>query len=270
VEEAALGIHRVVNAQMVEGIRLASIRRGYDPREFSLMPLGGGGALHATPLASELGIREVLVPRNPGVLCAYGLLAATVQHEMSAAFPRELAFVDEGELRLKLGELDNRLSAVMAEEGIAPHLVSVQHSADVCYVGQSHHLEVAIRADAAGGCSAQLYEDFLAEHERTYGHSTRAAAKIVNVRSVHQTMKVAPSVTGQPRSERPRTQRSIRVAGHDESVTATVAWRDSLKHDDVIEGPAVIEQQDTTVLIEPGWTASIHESGHMVLTHKRK
>ncbi len=82
--EAALGIHRVINANMAEGIRLVSIKRGYDPRQFTLVPLGGGGGVHATALARELGITRVLVPRAPGVLSAAGLLAAPVEHQAAA------------------------------------------------------------------------------------------------------------------------------------------------------------------------------------------
>ncbi|OUL99987.1 hydantoinase/oxoprolinase family protein [Variovorax sp. JS1663] len=267
VEEAALGIHRVVNAQMVEGVRLASIRRGYDPREFSLMPLGGGGAVHATAMASELGIREVLVPRHPGVLCAYGLLAAPVQHELSAAFPRELEAVDAEALSAAFAELDGRLAQLMMQEGFAPGQVRVQHSADLCYVGQSYHLEVAIDGGAPAGPVAQLYEDFLAEHERTYGHSTRAAVKIVNVRSVHQAATSAPEVVKDAPEPAARSHRLIRVAGFAAPVRATVVARASLGTGDAVDGPAVIEQLDTTVLIEPGWTATIHASGHMVVTH---
>jgi N-methylhydantoinase A len=90
VEEAALGIHRVINAQMVEGIRLVSIRQGFDPRRFALVALGGAGPVHATALAQDLGIRQIVIPRHPGVLSAAGLLAAPIEHEVAAAFPRKL------------------------------------------------------------------------------------------------------------------------------------------------------------------------------------
>ncbi len=102
-EAAALGIHRVVNAQMVEGIRLVSIRRGLDPRQFTLVALGGAGPLHATALAAELGIGSVLIPRHPGVLSAAGLLAAPVEHEVAAAFPRPLDGCDFDDVRRALG-----------------------------------------------------------------------------------------------------------------------------------------------------------------------
>src|SRR5471032_3117727 len=86
VEQAALGIHRVLNAQMAEAIRLVSIGRGIDPRGFTLLPLGGGGPMHACALADELGITSVIVPAHPGVLSAAGLLGAPVAHEVAAAF----------------------------------------------------------------------------------------------------------------------------------------------------------------------------------------
>ena len=106
VEDAALGIHRVVNAQMVEGIRLVSIRRGLDPRRFTLVALGGAGPLHATALAAELGIGSVLIPRHPGVLSAAGLLAAPIEHEVAIAFPRPLAGLAFADVRGVLDELD--------------------------------------------------------------------------------------------------------------------------------------------------------------------
>ncbi len=116
VEDAALGIHRVVNAQMVEGMRLVSIRRGLDPRRFTLVALGGAGPIHATSLAAELGIGNVLIPRHPGVLSAAGLLAAPIEHEMAIAFPRPLAGLDIAAVRRVLDGLDRTCAGLMAEE----------------------------------------------------------------------------------------------------------------------------------------------------------
>ena len=118
VEDAALGIHRVVNAQMVEGIRLVSIRRGLDPRRFTLVALGGAGPIHATALAAELGIANVLIPRHPGVLSAAGLLAAPIEHEVAIAFPRPLAGLEFADVRDVLDELDRSCARLMAEEKI--------------------------------------------------------------------------------------------------------------------------------------------------------
>src|SRR5262249_11638755 len=144
VERAALGIHRVVNAQMAEAMRLVSIGRGIDPRGYTLVPLGGAGPLHAAALAAELGIARILVPPHPGVLSAAGLLAAPVEHELSAAFPRALADADWAELAVALAELDAGCAAVMAGEGVPAGAASVRHFADVCYIGQGYHLEISL------------------------------------------------------------------------------------------------------------------------------
>ena len=117
--EAALGIHRVLNAQMAEGIRLVSVRQGIDPRTYALVPLGGAGGLHATALARELGIRRIVVPRLPGVLSAAGLLAAPVEHEVTAEFATPLAALDVAGLRDRLGEVDRRAAGLMAAEKVS-------------------------------------------------------------------------------------------------------------------------------------------------------
>ena len=117
VEAAALGIHRVLNAQMAEAIRLVSIGRGIDPRGYALVPLGGAGPMHATALAEELGMRAIVVPPHPGVLAAAGLLGAPVEHEVAAAFPRRLDEVSLAEVQEALGELDARCADLMGQEG---------------------------------------------------------------------------------------------------------------------------------------------------------
>jgi len=270
VEAAALGIHRVINAQMVEGVRLTSIRRGFDPRQFSLMPLGGGGAVHATALATELGMREIVVPRHPGVLCAYGLLAAPVEHEMATAFPRELTEDCMADVKGVLAELDMQLAALMKSENVPAERVEVHYSADVCYVGQSYFLEVPFVPETDG--AAALYERFIAAHERVYGHATPAPAKIVNLRSVHQAKPradaVKPMITKSAAGRRFGT-REIRVAGFADAVQARILDRDSLVDGEMVEGPAVIEQSDTTLLVEPGWAATLGAHGHLILSSTR-
>ena len=103
---AALGNHRVVNAQMAEAMRLDKIRQGFDPRAFSLVALGGGGPLHACALAEELDITRIIIPRHPGVLSAAGLLAAPVEHEVSVGFPHDLDSVDWQDVRETFASLD--------------------------------------------------------------------------------------------------------------------------------------------------------------------
>jgi N-methylhydantoinase A/oxoprolinase/acetone carboxylase beta subunit len=274
VEQAALGIHRVLNAQMAEAIRLVSIGRGIDPRGYALLPLGGGGPMHACALAEELGIGAIIVPAHPGVLSAAGLLGAPVEHEVSAAFPVPLAALDHAALDDALATLDQRCSALMAAEGFATPpgaaassteampaaAIEMRHYADVCYIGQSYHLEVPLTSRDGDA----IYGAFLGAHARVYGHSTDVPAKIVNLRSVHRAATGSVAIRAAQRADpRPPTTRHIRIAGG--SVSAAIWQRDDLTADTLVAGPAIIEQADTTTLLEPGWTARLTEGDALLL-----
>lgn len=270
LEQAALGIHRVLNAQMAEGIRLVSIRQGLDPRKFALLPLGGGGAVHATALARDLNIARIVVPRTPGVLSAAGLLAAPVEHEVSAAFGRALADTAVGDLRAALADLDRECARLMAKERLNGAAVAVQYLADVCYVGQSYTLEIPLRLDAPDPM-ARLYEEFLENHDRVYGHATRVPARIVNLRSVHQAGGLdridagafAPAAGDPLKGTRP-----VLTAGASGFAQAAIYARAAMPPGFTFAGPAIVEQTDTTTLVEPGWAGAVDRSGNLILTRQ--
>ncbi|HEY1932918.1 MAG TPA: hydantoinase/oxoprolinase family protein [Acetobacteraceae bacterium] len=260
VEDAALGIHRVLNAQMAEAIRLVSVGRGIDPRGYALLPLGGGGPMHGCALAEELGIRTIVVPVHPGVLSAAGLLGAPVEHEIATAFSRELADLRGDELMPALRDLDASCAELMRQEGVSEP--QIRHFADVCYIGQSYHLEVPLTSQDP----ASIYELFLTAHERIYGHSTRVPAKIVNLRTVHRSAPgtVAMATVRNKMSGSP-TSRPVRVRDHASPVPAVIWHRDALAAGTVVPGPAIIEQADTTTLVESGWNARLAETGALLL-----
>ena len=254
VEEAALGIHRVLNAQMAEAIRLVSIGRGIDPRGYALLPLGGGGPMHACALAEELGITAIVIPPHPGVLSAAGLLGAPVEHEIAAAFPTPLATLNKTAMDAVLQDLDARCGALIAQEGVTD--AEIRHFADVCYIGQSYHLEVPLPGD--------IYDTFLKAHARVYGHATQVPAKIVNLRTVHRSRPgIVAAGTTQHKKPRPTATRPIRVAGG--TVQAAIWHRDSFTETTIVLGPAIIEQSDTTTLVEPGWTARLTQGNALLL-----
>ncbi|MGE4047774.1 MAG: hydantoinase/oxoprolinase family protein [Acetobacteraceae bacterium] len=258
VEQASLGIHRVLNAQMAEAIRLVSIGRGIDPRGYALLPLGGGGPMHGCALAEELGISTIIVPAHPGVLSAAGLLGSAVEHEVAAAFPRPLADLDSMAMDSALRDLDERCGALMRADGVSAS--EIQHFADVCYIGQSYHLEVPL----ASREQAAIYDAFLAAHARVYGHSTQVPAKIVNLRTVHRSASGSVATGAASRAApRPPEQRTIHIAGG--SVDAAIWQRDSFTADTRVPGPAIIEQADTTTLVEPGWTARLGSGDALIL-----
>jgi N-methylhydantoinase A len=266
VEQAALGIHRIVNAQIAEGIRFVSIRQGHDPRRFTLLPLGGGGALHACALADELGIGRVLVPRLPGVLSAVGLLSAPVEHEVSSALPRAIDGIDLAEVKTVLAQLDARCRDLMAQENVAGAEVARRYFADVCYAGQAYHLEVPFEP-AAAEPFAQLTAAFYAAHDRTYGYAPKSPIRLVNLRTVHSVAGASDLRDEWKPAANPALIRKARVLLPElrAPVEAAVYDRAALKAGDTFSGPAIIEQDDTTTLVTPGWHCRVDKLGNLML-----
>ncbi len=269
IREAALGIHRVVNAQMAEGMRLVSIKQGYDPREFSLIALGGAGPLHAIPLADELSVGKVIIPRHPGVLSAEGLLSAPTEHEASCAFPHDLDMVEIQNLRQELKKLEDQCMSLMQEEGIDIADVRIMYSVDTCYVGQSHYLE--IETDLGENCISELYNDFIEHHERVFGYSTKSPARIVNLRTI---CRAEHSMSGSQVTETGSLDHSIKgkrpiMIDPDHDLEVTTFERSLLPPGSTIKGPAVVEQPDTTTIIHPNWSATVVRSGELVLQRSK-
>ena len=202
------------------------------------------------------------------VFLAAGLLAAPVEHEASQAFPCPLGEAPLDGLSTALALLYGRCAELMAAERVPPDRVSVRHFADLCYIGQSYTLEVPLELDGASPLN-RLYDDFIAAHDRVYGFALRNPARIVNLRSVHQAGGVeelgwAPPLPAGPL--RRKGSRRILLCGQASPVEAAVYDRAALPGDLSIGGPAVIEQADTTILIEPGWRAVMAPHGNLLLT----
>ena len=281
IEDAAAGIHQVVNAQMAEGIRLVSVRQGFDPREFTLVAMGGAGPLHACALADDLAIERVVVPRHPGVLSAAGLLAAPIEHEVSTAYAEPFAGLAMAPVRRIVAGLDAAGRKLMEREGLSPDGdVEILHFADVCHVGQGYHLEVPFHP-AADDALERLYADFLAAHERVHGHAVEAPARFVNLRAVHRQRMpdtagapaAAPGTAGGLPREGPNpadtgngTHRTARFPDEPAPIETRVVARNSLAAGARLAGPAIVEQEDTTTLIPPGWTAVAGSGGILTLT----
>ena len=271
VEEAALGIHRVINAQMAEGMRLVSIRQGFDPRDFALVALGGAGPMHAVALAEDLDMQTVLIPRHPGVLSAEGLLVAPIEHEISVGFVSALSDLSVDEIKRVLQEIDKRCGALMADEALVNPDIAVSYSADVCFIGQSYFLDITLDLGAADPLE-QLYRDFLKSHDQVYGYCPEAPAKIVNLRTVHRAegnrRETHPPVGDIAARTAPR-QRSILMGESHTPVSAPVYDRESLANGDNFMGPAIIEQLDSTTVIFEGWHVAVIEAGHLKLTRPK-
>ena len=266
VEQAALGIHQVVNAQMAEGMRQVSIRQGHDPRDFSLVPLGGAGPVHGIPLAEELSIDTVIIPRHPGVLSAEGLLVAPIEHEVSIGFPHDLDSVGINQLKMIFDELDAQCAALMDAEANEVENVEIIHAVDICYVGQSHYLDITVDLSDAKPREA-IYRDFIRAHEQVFGYSTESPARIVNLRSIHRSQRheLSVPIAAEQSSQNPLKRRRVVVFEVGKDTEVDIFDRSCLSVGTAIDGPAIIEQSDTTTVLHVGWTATVIESGELIL-----
>ena len=268
IERAAQGIHQVVNTQMAEGVRLISTQRGLDPRKFALVVLGGAGPVHGVPLAEELGIARIIVPRNPGVLSAIGLLNSPIEHEVVMSVQQNLADLSGAVIIPMTKKLDADCQKLMREEGVSEDEIEIHYLADLCYLGQSYFLSIRLAVDNTDMLQ-QLIRDFKAEHDRVYGHAADAPVRMINLRAVHSTrmeMKAVGSSLIQPEKKGVKGERSVVLSDSIEPVLAKIYDRNLLSSGDSIEGPAIIEQADTTTLVANHWRAIVHESEDIILT----
>jgi N-methylhydantoinase A/oxoprolinase/acetone carboxylase beta subunit len=269
VVATAAGIHRVINARMADQIRLVTIQRGHDPRQFTLVLLGGAGPVHGVALAKEMGIWRILVPEAPGVLSAFGLLAAHIEHHHSRTAPSEVGRADLGAINTLLAALDREGRERMRDEGVPDGEVRVAFSADMRYLGQAYELAVPIAAPVRPEHLDPIQESFHAAHDRVYGYHRREdTVEFVNFRAVHTHPLPGPRL--RPRA---RTARSVSQAKKGErpayfaeakgSVPTPVFERERLPVGEWISGPAIVEQPDTTTVIYPGYRAIVVESGNL-------
>ena len=260
LEAAALGIVRIVNANMMRAIRAVSIERGHDPRPFVLMPFGGAGALHAIELAEELGMRAVLVPPSPGILCAQGLVVADLKESFVATCRTPLAG-DLGHVRRELERLEALVREWWRTERIRPEEAWRELVVDMRYIGQNYELGVAVPETHGDGLppATELARLFHATHERSYGHHNAAAPiEIVNLRlsGIGRLPEIGAPQFARKSVATPEKARPVWFSG-DGPVDSRVCWRADLAPGSEIDGPAIVEQLDATTTIPPGYRAVV-------------
>jgi N-methylhydantoinase A/oxoprolinase/acetone carboxylase beta subunit len=265
---AAAGIHRVINARMADQIRLVTIKRGYDPRQFALVVLGGAGPVHGAALAAEMGMAEVLVPEAPGVLAAFGLLAAAIEHHHARTLQARTDAADLDAVNRCLAELDASGRARMKEEGVPAREVRVAYAADMRYVGQAYELEVPITAPVTPAGVPGIVAAFHDIHERVYGYArAQQPVEFVNFRAVHTFPLPRPQVTSAAPAGRSLDAALIgsRPAYFGAFVPTAIYERARLPVNARLAGPAIVEQPDTTTVIPPGVVALVDEAGNLRL-----
>ena len=251
VEETAAGIVRIVDAQMAKVLRIVTVERGYDPREFAMVAFGGNGPLHGCALADELGIRTVLIPADPGVFSAQGLLAAPLRASFVHTVMRAAHEIAPAELEALVRDLRERGEGALAEQN-AVRDAQYALTYDVRYRGQSFELAVEQQT-----MPEEIAERFHAAHAQRYGYDVREeAVEIVTARidAVAELEPPVPPVREPARNAQPAS-RDVWLDG--KRVETRVLQRASLSEDDDLEGPVLIEQYDTCTFVAHGWRARV-------------
>lgn len=258
VEETAAGIRRIVDAQMAKVLRIVTVERGLDPRDFTMLAFGGNGPLHACELADELGIARVVVPPAPGVFSAEGLLVAELSATLSAPVLRTAADVTASELDAILASLEARGRDALRAQG-AGEAYRVRRTYDARYAGQS--FELPIEHDESPEAIAQRFH---AVHRARYGYSVESEpVELVNARvtvaAERSGARVRSGVATDGAALGQEGTRRVWIGGT--FADARVVQRDALVAGSTLAGPAIVEQYDATSFVPPGWSALVASDG---------
>lgn len=274
VEEAALGALQIQKFGMSQAIELNSVRRGYDPRDFTLVAGGGAGALFACEIAAELEIPNVMIPAHPGIIAATGLLATDQKYEYVGTARYTLPNVDQQALNSQFGELEDKAVAQLDSDLVPEEKREFTRLVDCRYEGQGYE----VRFEAPGGQVTDQWLEDMAErfheaHEAEYGHRFKTGGvEIVNIRvmgtSVTEELPPAPQEgTTYELSEAVLETSDVvfDVDGKPETFSTPYYDREKLGAGQRIEGPCVIEQYDATIVVPPYFTATLDDSGNIVI-----
>jgi N-methylhydantoinase A len=272
--EAAAGIIDVVNEHMFGALRLVSVEQGYDPRGFALVAFGGAGPLHANALGALLGCWPVIIPPSPGVLCAYGDATTRLRNEAACTYIRRFSDTSGSDVAETLGALGESAGAVLEAEGLPRSARSIVYQADVRYHGQGFEVPVAVDVDGfrQGSGIETLRKTFDEIHRRLFTFNLEVEHEFVNLRAIVQEdsreLKPARLADGGPTADA-ALRGETPIWAHGRSLGAKLYDRAKLLAHNVIEGPAIVTEMDSTTLILPGHFGKVDEFGNILIRPKQ-
>jgi len=270
VTEAAAAIVEIVNSNMAEALRIVSVERGHDAREFALIAFGGAGPVHAASLAAELQIPEVIVPPVSGAFSALGVVASDLKRDYSRTLYADLQALDPARVAEALAEMEATTSEWLASTGIPTERCQLLRAADLRYRRQAYELTVPMDQGAVTRESLdRLATAFHDTHRQTYGHANpEEVVQLVNLRLT--AIGRLPGLTlAQPPVAAPARRRKREVwFPQDGSAPCPIHWRDGLAAGETLTGPVIIEAMDSTIVVPPGWIASVDGKGYIRLRRR--
>ncbi len=270
--ETAQGILSVVTANMARAIRVISVQRGHDPRDYTMMAFGGAGPLHAARLARELEIGRVLVPRNPGILCAMGLLLTDLRADFASTRLMPLEAGSAPAIERTFAALQRRAEDWFEREGISAANRRLNRTVDMRYTGQNYELAVPMpEAPLSSDTLDRLGEGFAAAHQRMYGFVAEeepvqfVTFRVEAVGLVRKATLTEHAFAGEDASQALCGHREVWLAEAGAFVPCPLYDRNRLEAGNRFAGPAVIEQMDTTTVVLPGMTARVDPYLNLIL-----
>lgn len=272
VRYAAQGVIDVADANMERILKVVSSMRGYDPRDYAVVAFGGSGPVHIGTLADQLHIGTVIIPPSPGVFTSFGLLYADVKHDYTQAQIQREDVIDLDRVNKVYAHMEQQGRDTLQAEGVSHNQVEIIRSADLRYVGQLYTITVPAPPPSANdGWVSDVVQGFHAAHDRLYGHSAPSEpVELVALRLTALGSLVKPRIkqlgAGAADSSIARTgHRAVLFSKAQEPIETAVYDRSKLQSGNLIQGPAVVEQLDSTVIIPPNYNARVDALGNLIL-----
>jgi N-methylhydantoinase A len=273
VVEAAEGIFRIINHRMSNAVAVVSTRKGFDPREFTLIVAGGAGPIHAAPIAEEMGIPRVIVPRDSSVFCASGMLMCDLKHDFIRTYTHSVDDLDLTTVNQFYSRMIKEGTETLRNEGIAKEKIVLSCSMDIRYIGQFSEVEVSFEMDEKGNIGSEklrkIVETFHQRHDTLYGYSMPSAGvEIINLRVCARGITDKPKLKELPYKGK---DASLALKGKRQAffegkfMVTPIYGVERLEHGNVMQGPALLEQSTSTTVVPPGWNVVCDAFGNFEL-----
>ena len=271
VVEAAKAIRKIIDHNMSDAISTVSVERGEDPRKFTLVAAGGAGPVHVTDLANKLGIKQILVSRNSSIFCAMGSIIADLRHDFVTSVVTKTNTADLDVLNNAYTEMRDMGDQYLSREGIAEIDRYYEKSLDIRYKGQFHEVELPLPKGPVNDAMRQyIVKEFHKKHEELYGYNDEVETEIINLRRACCAKVVAPERRSLPRSSPDsrkfaKGKREVHFEEEFGFVPTTIYDGDQMLPGNIVEGPAIVEQKTTTVVVPPKGRLEVTSYGDYLL-----
>jgi N-methylhydantoinase A len=276
VDEAALGITKIVNTNMSALLQSVTVKRGYDPREFALVAFGGAGPLHAAAIAQELNIPTIIIPMNSGVFSAWGMLMADLRHDFTLTYIKAIEEMEVDRINAMFRDLESRLREIFKQENVADENIVVTYEMDLRYLGQEHTLSVTVPSNFTEADKATASRAFDDLHYSVYGHNAPEEPKVmVSLKAIgigrvkKPVLQAIPKGGPEPAADA-QTGRRRAYRGNGRYEEFSIFRRGKLLAGNVIHGPAVVEEATATTVIESNQTCTVDQYGNLIITLKKE